>query len=56
MTDAWIPAKEYFALVSRGVRTKGKDTLRIKLILAMAAEEKAELLRQVEELKKQVSE
>ena len=43
----YIPTSDFFAIVSRGQRTDLKDKLRVKLLLAMAAEKNQELLHQI---------
>ena len=50
-----IPTSTFFAIVSRGQRTDRKDKLRVKLLLAMAAEEKQELLQQMVVLEEQIA-
>ena len=50
-----IPTSDFFAIVSRGQRTDLKDKLRVKLLLAMAAEKNQELLQQLVVLEEQVA-
>ena len=50
-----IPASDFFAIVSRGQRTDLKDKLRVKLLLAMAAQKNQELLQQMAVLEEQVA-
>ena len=50
-----IPASDFFAIVSRGQRTDLKDKLRVKLLLAMAAEKNQELLHQIAVLEDQIA-
>ena len=51
----YIPTSDFFAIVSRGQRTDRNDKLRVKLLLAIAAEEKQELLQQIAVLRQQVA-
>ena len=51
----YIPTSDFFAIVSRGQSADRKDKLRVKLSLAIAAEENQELLQQVAVLEEQVA-